>query len=150
MRKANVWLVIGGFVAASTMAVLAQGGQGAAQPAADDPVRALVAQLELEKYKATIKGLTAFGDRRQGTKRNRDAVDWIAALENWVEKGRAPDKVIVGHLKQEQTYGGLPRLRFPVDPSRIDRTRPVYPYPALARWSGKGDINDASTWEVAR
>ena len=34
MRKANVWMVMGGFVAASTMAVLAQGGQGAAQPAA--------------------------------------------------------------------------------------------------------------------
>ena len=30
-------------------------------------------------YKATIKGLTQFGDRRQGTKRNRDAVDWIEA-----------------------------------------------------------------------
>src|SRR5262249_29510327 len=31
------------------------------------------------KYKATIKGLTQFGDRRQGTKRNRDALDWIEA-----------------------------------------------------------------------
>ncbi|MBI1809389.1 MAG: M20/M25/M40 family metallo-hydrolase, partial [Gemmatimonadetes bacterium] len=29
------------------------------------------------KYKATIKGLTEFGDRRQGTARNRAAVDWI-------------------------------------------------------------------------
>jgi len=48
-------------------------------PAADDPVAALVKQLELEKYKATIKGLTAFGDRRQGTERNRKAVDWIEA-----------------------------------------------------------------------
>jgi hypothetical protein len=44
-----------------------------------DPVRELVARLDLEKYKATIKGLTQFGDRRQGTKRNRDAVDWIEA-----------------------------------------------------------------------
>src|SRR5690606_38888816 len=29
--------------------------------------------------KATIKGLTQFGDRRQGTERNRRAVDWIEA-----------------------------------------------------------------------
>jgi hypothetical protein len=29
-------------------------------------------RLELEKYKATVKGLTQFGDRRQGTDRNRD------------------------------------------------------------------------------
>ncbi|MCA2986660.1 M28 family metallopeptidase [Gemmatimonas sp.] len=44
-----------------------------------DPVALLVARLDLEKYKGTIKGLTQFGDRRQGTKRNRDAVDWIEA-----------------------------------------------------------------------
>ena len=42
-------------------------------------VRALVGQLDLERYKATIKGLTQFGDRRQGTARNRAAVDWIEA-----------------------------------------------------------------------
>jgi hypothetical protein len=39
----------------------------------------MVSRLELEKYKATIKGLTQFGDRRQGTDRNRAAVDWIEA-----------------------------------------------------------------------
>jgi hypothetical protein len=46
---------------------------------ADDVVRTLVGQLELERYKATIKGLTQFGDRREGTERNRRAVDWIEA-----------------------------------------------------------------------
>ena len=51
----------------------------AAADTADDPVRTLVGRLDLEKYKATIKGLAQFGDRRQGTKRNRDAVDWIEA-----------------------------------------------------------------------
>ncbi|HEY2779142.1 MAG TPA: M28 family peptidase [Steroidobacteraceae bacterium] len=44
-----------------------------------DPVKVLVGRLNLEKYKATIKGLTKFGDRRQGTDRNRAAVDWIEA-----------------------------------------------------------------------
>ncbi|HEY4214064.1 MAG TPA: M20/M25/M40 family metallo-hydrolase [Steroidobacteraceae bacterium] len=44
-----------------------------------DSVARLVSRLELERYKATIKGLTAFGDRRQGTDRNRAAVDWIAS-----------------------------------------------------------------------
>src|SRR5690242_12528094 len=48
-----------------------------AAPAADDPVKTLVGRLDLDKYKATIKGLTQFGDRRQGTQRNRDAVNWI-------------------------------------------------------------------------
>jgi peptidase M28-like protein len=44
---------------------------------APDPIVQLVAQLDLERYKATIKSLTQFGDRRQGTSRNRAAVDWI-------------------------------------------------------------------------
>src|SRR5271168_3112870 len=50
------------------------------QTAADnDPIRTLVARLDLQRYKATIRGLTKFGDRRQGTDRNRAAVDWIEA-----------------------------------------------------------------------
>jgi hypothetical protein len=53
-------------------------GSAVAQPA-PDPVAHLVQQLDLERYKATIKGLTKFGDRRQGTQRNRDAIDWIEA-----------------------------------------------------------------------
>jgi hypothetical protein len=57
-------------------AALAQGGAGTQAPA-DDPVATIVSRLDLEQYKATIKGLTRFGDRRQGTERNRKAVDWI-------------------------------------------------------------------------
>src|SRR5437667_4869676 len=44
---------------------------------AQDPVKLLVDRLELEKYKASIKGLTQFGDRRERTQRNRRAIDWI-------------------------------------------------------------------------
>lgn len=45
----------------------------------EDAIRGLVSQLTLEQYKATLKELTQFGDRRQGTQRNGDAVDWIEA-----------------------------------------------------------------------
>jgi len=58
-----------------------QSGGGAAsqsQPqAAADPIKTLVDRLDLERFKATVKGLTQFGDRRQGTDRNRQAIDWI-------------------------------------------------------------------------
>ena len=50
-----------------------------AADSAPDPIATLVGRLSLERYKATIKGLTKFGDRRQGTDRNRAAVDWIEA-----------------------------------------------------------------------
>ena len=67
--------------------------RAAGQPAADaaDTPGALVARLDLERYKAVIRGLTQFGDRRQGTQRNRDAVDWIEA---WLEAaGCATERV---------------------------------------------------------
>ena len=38
-----------------------------------------MSRLDLERYKVTIKGLTEFGDRQQGTERNRRAIDWIEA-----------------------------------------------------------------------
>src|ERR1700733_4690389 len=44
-----------------------------------DPIKTLVGRLDLAKYKSTIKGLTQFGDRKQGTDRNRAAVNWIEA-----------------------------------------------------------------------
>ena len=62
------------------LSVLALAEPALAQPAAPaDPVATLVKRLDLERYKATIKGLTQFGDRRQGTARNRAAIDWIEA-----------------------------------------------------------------------
>ena len=55
--------------------------RAAAQAAADttDPISVMVGRLDLERYKAAIQGLTRFGDRRQGTARNRAALDWIEA-----------------------------------------------------------------------
>jgi hypothetical protein len=57
--------------------VLAAGlsAQTANSPA--DPVRTVVGRLELDRYKAHIKGLSQFGDRMQGTERNRGAIDWL-------------------------------------------------------------------------
>jgi hypothetical protein len=78
--------------------------QQPAAPAANDPIRTLVSRLDLEKYKATIKGLTAFGDRRQGTTRNSKAVDWIEAqLKSY---GCANVERITYEYKTRQGGGG--------------------------------------------
>ena len=71
-------LVLALSLASANLRAGAERSQSAPAPA-DDPVKTLVGRLDLEKYKATIKGLTQFGDRRQGTDRNRAAVDWIEA-----------------------------------------------------------------------
>ncbi len=69
-------------LARSSLALLVAAPLAAQTPAAaadssPDPIAQMVSRLDLERYKATIKGLTQFGDRRQGTERNRKAVDWI-------------------------------------------------------------------------
>ena len=71
-------LVTGSFFALVALPVSAQ-TPAAATPDSADPVRDMVARLDLERYKATILGLTKFGDRREGTARNRAAIDWIEA-----------------------------------------------------------------------
>ncbi|MEO8681879.1 MAG: tannase/feruloyl esterase family alpha/beta hydrolase, partial [Vicinamibacterales bacterium] len=56
--------------------------------------------------------------------------DAIGALEQWVEKGVAPDKLIATH----HTNG------------KPDRTRPLCQYPMVARHKGTGSIDDAANF----
>ena len=82
-RKLRHFMVVGacsvGVLASAVSAQQPAGSPAAADTAINDAVKTMVSRLELERYKATIKGLTQFGDRRQGTDRNRAAVDWIEA-----------------------------------------------------------------------
>jgi hypothetical protein len=73
------FLSIAALATVSATCLLAQPATIVPPPPADtaDAVATLVGRLDLERYKASIKGLTAFGDRRQGTDRNRDANKWI-------------------------------------------------------------------------
>jgi hypothetical protein len=84
MRLRSSWIVaacsFAAFTALIGAPVLAQSDSAAVRgDTARTDIKNMVGRLELEKYKATIKGLTQFGDRRQGTDRNRAAVDWIEA-----------------------------------------------------------------------
>lgn len=75
-----------------------------------------------------------------------DAVDFLTALEDWVEKGRAPDALVAHRLVKEQSYLGLPRPRFPLAPADYAWRRPLYPYPAIAVYTGRGDWRDPANW----
>jgi len=74
MRSAMLLIALGA-LGCSPLGVGAQAPRG--MPADEDPIAQLVGRLDLDRYKETIRGLTQFGDRRQGTDRNRRAVDWI-------------------------------------------------------------------------
>ena len=59
--------------------------------------------------------------------------DKVGAMEQWVEKGKAPDSLIASHL----TTG------------KVDRTRPLCPYPQVAMYTGAGSIDDAANFRCA-
>jgi feruloyl esterase len=76
-----------------------------------------------------------------------DAADFLRPLEAWVERGRAPDRIVSGHLKTNPTVPVYPYRELPADPAALSFTRPLYPYPQYARYRGNGDPNDASSFE---
>src|SRR5438067_4353091 len=103
--------LVGVTVFACVIAVMgtadAQAGAAEASAAASDPVATLVSRLDLARYKATIKGLTQFGDRRQGTARNRAAIDWIEAqLKSY---GCTTERLKYEYLEPGRT-GSEPRI----------------------------------------
>ena len=67
------------FATLSALAGPVDAQTASASAPAPDPIKTLVARLDFAQYKNTILGLTKFGDRREGTDRNRAAIDWIEA-----------------------------------------------------------------------
>jgi feruloyl esterase len=57
-------------------------------------------------------------------------VDWMGALMEWVEKGVAPARIVGSHVEKGKTT----------------RTRPVCPYPQVARYKGTGSQDDAANF----
>jgi len=74
-----------------------------------------------------------------------DTVDYLTALERWVERGEAPDELTAYHLKPQE---GRAAITFPIPLSDIAFSRPVYPYPARPRYRGHGNPDDASSFEA--
>ena len=75
------------------------------------------------------------------------AVDWFGALEDWVERGKAPDRIIA--VKPKDPEGGnYPRFFTPAPGVMSDPvySRPLFPYPLRAVYAGKGDPNLAASF----
>jgi hypothetical protein len=59
-----------------------------------------------------------------------DRNDAVTAMINWVEKGQAPASIVASRVVNNQ----------------VVRTRPLCPYPQVARYSGQGSIDDAKNF----
>ncbi len=73
-------------------------------------------------------------------------INYIAALERWVEKGQAPAKLIGVHPKDPASldYFGIDTDR--LTPDQIAFSRPYFPYPAGSVYSGHGNPNAADSY----
>ena len=59
-----------------------------------------------------------------------DTFDKISVMEAWVEQGKAPESILASHSSA----------------GKVDRTRPLCPYPLIARYKGKGSIDEAANF----
>jgi feruloyl esterase len=60
--------------------------------------------------------------------------DEMGAIVPWVEQGKAPEQIVASH----STKG------------KVDRTRPLCPYPQVAKYKGAGSTDDAANFACAR
>lgn len=63
-----------------------------------------------------------------------DRFDSVSALVDWVEKDKAPDVLHASRVVDNE----------------VVRTRPLCPYPKVARYSGQGSIDDAANFSCAQ
>jgi feruloyl esterase len=59
-----------------------------------------------------------------------DTFDMLGVMRQWVERGKEPAEVVAAH----RTNG------------KVDRTRPICPYPQVAQYKGTGSIDDAANF----
>jgi len=54
-----------------------------------------------------------------------DSIDWVKLIQEWVEKEKAPERIVLSKLEK----------------GKVIMTRPVFPFPTLTIYNGKGDTN---------
>ena len=59
-----------------------------------------------------------------------DRIDAVTAVIDWVEKNKAPDSLLASKVTD----------------GKVVRTRPLCPYPQVARYTGQGSIDEASNF----
>ncbi len=82
-------------------------------------------------------------------------LDLLTPVMAWVESGAAPDAILTSTTVQQSTFGQpegvqekggmMPAKDLGVAPLPA-MTRPVYPWPATAAYTGSGDPTDAANW----
>jgi feruloyl esterase len=85
---------------------------------------------DASKLHASYRLFMAPGMGHCGGGEGPNTFDMVGALEQWVERGLAPDRIVASH-----STNGV-----------VDRTRPLCPYPQVAAYSGTGSPDEAASF----
>ena len=88
------------------------------------------AALGAEKAASSLRLFMVPGMGHCGGGEGPNVFDMVAPLEQWVENGVPPSRVVASH----STNG------------KVDRTRPLCAYPAVARHTGTGSTDEAENY----
>lgn len=85
-----------------------------------------------------------------GPATNDFSANLLTAITDWMERGKAPDKVIAKNLNTTSPFP----VGAPFDPRVAENfptggTRPLCPYPQQSRYKGSGATSDASNFACA-
>lgn len=75
-------------------------------------------------------GATAFGNQGTALPNADPSSDLLMALDQWVERGIAPDRIVASRIAN----------------GTVSRTRPLCPYPRKAVYNGTGSTDDAANF----
>lgn len=94
----------------------------------------VVAALGEEATNKTMRLFMAPGMTHCGGGEGPSTFDVVSVLEQWVEQGQAPDQVVASRYTE----------------GKVDRTRPLCPYPQVAQYLGAGSTDDAKNFVCKR
>jgi feruloyl esterase len=96
--------------------------------------QAVAANGGLGKTYGEIRLFMAPGMNHCGGGEGPNAFDKLDTIVAWVEQGKAPDRIAAAHADAS---------------GKVDRTRPLCPYPQIAKYKGAGSIDEAQNFVCA-
>jgi feruloyl esterase len=90
----------------------------------------LVQTLGASQVNGAVRLYMAPGMGHCGGGEGPNTFDMLTALEQWRERGQAPGGVVASHMTD----------------GKVDRTRPLCPYPQMAQYKGSGSIDAAENF----
>jgi feruloyl esterase len=95
-----------------------------------DYYKNVLASTKVKNVRDSVRLFMIPGMGHCGGGEGTSTFDMLAALDRWVEQGKAPDQIAASRVRD----------------GAVDRTRPLCPYPQSAAYKGSGSTDDAANF----